>query len=58
MQDNEITRAALLKSKAKLIADRNERFAIIEEELEFLKEDVSDKLTYLSKKINDVLDAK
>ena len=55
MKDQKITRASLLQSKAKMMADRNERFAVIEMEIAFLKEDVSKRLTDISEKINNVL---
>jgi len=55
MEDHEVSKESLLLSKAKIIAERNERFAIIREELEFLKDDLSSRLTQLSYKINNAL---
>jgi len=57
MDNQEITKASLLQSKAKIIADRNERFAVIEEEVTSLKEEVSLKLKLFSTKIKNELNA-
>lgn len=55
MQDKDKIIEGLLRSKAQTIADRNERFAIIEQELGDLKQVVSDRITQLSKRINEVI---
>lgn len=48
MDDQKITLQSLLKSKAKLIADRNERFAIINEEVSHLKHDLRLKMNEMN----------
>lgn len=55
MKEEKITKASILKSKAKMMADRNQRFAVIEEEVEDLREELTNNLTKLSAKIRKAL---
>ncbi len=56
MGNEEITKASILKSKARMIADRNEQFAIIQEEVDALKEYIKDDIKSLVNKISTELD--
>ena len=43
MDDKEVEAKAILRSKAKILTDRNERFAIISKELNVLRQDINRK---------------
>ncbi len=55
--EEEITKASLLQSKAKMMADRNERFAVVKDEVKELKEKILDNIEELSNKIKNVIDS-
>ena len=54
MKDQKISKASLLQSKAKMMADRNERFAVIKEEVGEMKVEIIDNLNQLTDKIRKV----
>ena len=53
MDEKESQAKAILRSKAKIMADRNERFAIIPKEFEALRHDINRKLDNLLDQIED-----
>lgn len=57
MKDQKITKASLLQSKAKMMADRNERFALFENEVQDVKEEILDNLTQISDRISKFLNS-
>lgn len=54
MKEQKITKASLLQSKAKIMADRNERFAVIKQEIDKMKEELIDNLNEITDKISKV----
>lgn len=51
MKEQKITKATLLQSKAKIIADRNKRFAVIKEEVDSIENNITNRLNELSQLI-------
>lgn len=51
MQDKDKIIEGLIKSKIEIIADRNERFAMIQEELKEFRKELANKIEDISKKI-------
>jgi len=58
MDGQKITLQSLLQSKAKMMADRNERFAFINEEVTHLKNDLISKLDEVKEKIRTTIEEK
>ena len=56
MKEEKVTKASILKSKARMMADRNERFAIIKEEMDTLKEHIQEDIKDLASRIRAELD--
>ena len=54
MKEQKIIKATLLQSKAKIMADRNARFAVIKEEINTMKEELIDNINEITDKIRKV----
>jgi len=52
MSDKDKIIEGLIKSKVEIIADRNERFAVIQTELQLLSEDLKEQLGTIANRIN------
>lgn len=50
MKDKDKIIEGLIKSKIEIIADRNERFAMIQEELQVLKDELNNKIGSVTSK--------